>query len=190
MHQGSVLSLLLFICVLEALSREFRTGCPEEMLYADDLVLTSETMEGLLLKLKTWRKAMESKGLRVNVAKTKVMISGCSVGKPQEKGKFPCSVCGKGVGSNSIFCSTCKHWVHKKYIIKSGLTPSNIESKTPSKPSQKLLIVEKLQELTIFTVQTEVCPFYITESLSLFTTYKYNWLLADFSNKQLTSSSE
>ena len=118
-HQGSVLSPLLFICVLEALSREFRTGCPEEMLYADDLVLTSETMEGLLVKLKTWRKAMESKGLRVNVTKTKVMISGCSVGKPQEKGKFPCSVCGKGVGSNSIFCGTCKHWVHKKC---SGIT--------------------------------------------------------------------
>ena len=31
-HQGSVLSLLLFICVLEALSIEFRTGCLEEML--------------------------------------------------------------------------------------------------------------------------------------------------------------
>ena len=45
---------------------------------------------------------MESKGLRVNVAKTKVMISGCSVGKPQEKGKFPCSVCGKGVWSNFL----------------------------------------------------------------------------------------
>ena len=27
-HQGSVLSPLLFIIVLEALSREFRTGCP------------------------------------------------------------------------------------------------------------------------------------------------------------------
>ena len=27
-HQGSVLSPLLFIIVLEAVSREFRTGCP------------------------------------------------------------------------------------------------------------------------------------------------------------------
>ena len=36
-HQGSVLSPLLFIIVLEALSREFRTGCPWELLYADDL---------------------------------------------------------------------------------------------------------------------------------------------------------
>ncbi|KAK4300947.1 hypothetical protein Pmani_026888 [Petrolisthes manimaculis] len=55
-------------------------GCPEKMLYADDLALTCETMEGLLVKLKTWRKALESKGLRVNVTKTKVMISGCNVG--------------------------------------------------------------------------------------------------------------
>ena len=38
-HQGSILSPLLFIIVLEALSREFRTSCPWELLYADDLVL-------------------------------------------------------------------------------------------------------------------------------------------------------
>ena len=37
-HQGSVLSPLLFIIVLEALSREFREGLPIELLYADDLV--------------------------------------------------------------------------------------------------------------------------------------------------------
>ena len=37
-HQGSVLSPLLFIIVLEALSREFRAGVPWEDLYADDLV--------------------------------------------------------------------------------------------------------------------------------------------------------
>ena len=37
-HQGSVLSLLLFIIVVEALSPEFRVGCPWEMFYGDDLV--------------------------------------------------------------------------------------------------------------------------------------------------------
>ena len=36
-HQGSVLSPLLFILVLEALLRQFRTGVPWELLYADDL---------------------------------------------------------------------------------------------------------------------------------------------------------
>ena len=45
-HQGSVLSPLLFICVLETLSRVFRNGCAGEMLYADDIVLSSETMVG------------------------------------------------------------------------------------------------------------------------------------------------
>ena len=53
-HQGSVLSPLLFIIVLEALSREFRTGCPWELLYADDLMISAESMEELLVKLKTW----------------------------------------------------------------------------------------------------------------------------------------
>ena len=37
-HQGSVLSPLLFITVFEALSREFCSGVPWEDLYADDLV--------------------------------------------------------------------------------------------------------------------------------------------------------
>ena len=50
-HQGSVLSPLLFIIVLEALSREFREGLPMELLYADDLVLMSETEEQLIVKL-------------------------------------------------------------------------------------------------------------------------------------------
>jgi hypothetical protein len=38
-HQGSVLSPLLFIIVLEALSQDFCMGLPWEMLYADDLVI-------------------------------------------------------------------------------------------------------------------------------------------------------
>ena len=44
-HQGSVLSPLLFIIVLEALSWEFRSGVPWEDLYADDLVIIAESLE-------------------------------------------------------------------------------------------------------------------------------------------------
>ena len=44
-HKGSVLSPLLFIIVLEALSREFRAGVPWEDLYADDLIIT-DSLEG------------------------------------------------------------------------------------------------------------------------------------------------
>ena len=54
------------------------------------------------------------KGLRVNAGKTKIMICGTGLDLLQSSGEFPCAVCRSGVGSNSIFCSGCKHWVHKK----------------------------------------------------------------------------
>ena len=78
-HQGSVLSPLLFIIALEALSREFLTSCPWELLYADDLVLITDAMDELLSKLGNWKKHLKAKGLRVNMGKTKIMISGKSL---------------------------------------------------------------------------------------------------------------
>ena len=113
-HQGSVLSPLLFIIVLEALSREFRSGVPWEDLYADDLVIMAESLEKCVRRLLTWKEAMEKKGLRVKAGKTKIMICSTGLDLLQSSGKFPCPVCCTGVGSNSIFCNGCKHWVHKK----------------------------------------------------------------------------
>ena len=113
-HQGSVLSPLLFIIVLEALSREFRCGVPWEDLYADDLVIIAESLEECVRRLLTWKEAMEEKGLRVNAGKTKIMICGTGLDLLQSSGEFPCAVCRTGVGSNSIFCEGCKHWVHKE----------------------------------------------------------------------------
>ena len=75
-HQGSVLSPLLFILVLEALSREFRTGVPWELLYADDLVIIAKSLEELIARFKSWKDGMEQKGLKVNIPKTVFMISG------------------------------------------------------------------------------------------------------------------
>ena len=43
MHQGSTLSPLLFVIVVEALYREYRVTLPWELLYADDLVVIGET---------------------------------------------------------------------------------------------------------------------------------------------------
>ena len=113
-HQGSVLSPLLFIIVLEALSREFHCGVPWEDLYADDLVIIAESLEECVRRLLTWKEAMEEKGLRVNAGKTKIMICGTGLYLLQSSGEFPCAVYRTGVGSNSIFCKGCKHWVHKK----------------------------------------------------------------------------
>ena len=52
-HQGSVLSPLLFTIVLEALSREFRSGVPWEDLYAYDLVISAESLEKCVRRLLT-----------------------------------------------------------------------------------------------------------------------------------------
>jgi len=76
MHQGSGLSPLLFVIVMEAISREFRVALPWELLYADDLAVLTETEEELIKGLNEWKDNVESKGMRVSMNKTKVMISG------------------------------------------------------------------------------------------------------------------
>jgi len=62
--------------VMEAISREFRVVLPWELLYADDLAVIAETEEELIRRLNEWKDNVESKGTRVNMNKTKVMISG------------------------------------------------------------------------------------------------------------------
>lgn len=44
-----------------------------ELFYADDLVLLAESGELLMEKIEMWKKGLESKWLRVNVGKSKVM---------------------------------------------------------------------------------------------------------------------
>ena len=120
LHQGSVLSPLLFIIVLEALSMEFRTGCPWELLYADDLVIVSDDLADLQQRFDAWKSGMKAKRLRVNVDKTKFMTSGSGLNPLHNSGKYPCGVCRQGVGNNSIECQGCKHWVHWRCSGKQG----------------------------------------------------------------------
>ena len=96
-HQGSVLTPLLFIIVLEPLSREFRAGVPWEDLYADDRVIIADSLEECVRRLLIWEEAME-KVLRVNAGKTKVMICGTGLDLLQSSGEYPCAVCRTGVG--------------------------------------------------------------------------------------------
>jgi len=62
--------------VREALSREFRVALPWELLHADDLVVIVETEDYLVKRLNGWKYKVENRGMRVNINKTKVMISG------------------------------------------------------------------------------------------------------------------
>jgi len=61
---------------MEAISREFRVALPWELLYADDLVVTAETEKDLIKRLSEWKNKLENRGMRVNMNKTKVIISG------------------------------------------------------------------------------------------------------------------
>ena len=45
-HQGSVLSPLLFAIAMDQMTKGVRVGLPWELLYADDLVLNSRRTEG------------------------------------------------------------------------------------------------------------------------------------------------
>ena len=100
MHQGSGLSPLLFVLW--------------ELLYTDDLAVIAETEDELIKRLNEWKDNVESKGMRVNMNKTEVMISGERQMVRQKDVRWPCGVCSKGVGSKSIQCSSCQKWVHKK----------------------------------------------------------------------------
>ena len=99
---------------MEALSREFRIGCPWELLYTNDLVLMAETLEDLKKKLTIWKDNIEVKGLWANVIKTKLACSKHNLSVKSDPIKWWCSICCKGVGINSIFCQSCNHWVQKR----------------------------------------------------------------------------
>ena len=71
-HQGSVLTPFLFIIVLEALSREFQTGCPWELLLAGDLVITADIMDELLYKLDLWKNIWKPKALELTRERPKL----------------------------------------------------------------------------------------------------------------------
>ena len=75
MHHGSVLSSSFFDVVVDV-AIFAREGALIELLYADDMVLMSEIIEGLRNKFLKWKEAFESKGLNVSIGKTKVMVSG------------------------------------------------------------------------------------------------------------------
>ena len=78
-----------------------------ETLYADHLVLMSESMENLKEKLLKWKKAFESKGLK----ETKVMVSGSKGEVLKSKGD-PCAKCGKRVMANLMVFTKCRKWIH------------------------------------------------------------------------------
>ena len=94
---------------MDVVSSETRSALPSELLYADDLVLKSLTMEHLDRRVAGWRASILDKGWKVNAGKSKVKV-GSSGGKMIiDSRKWPCGVCGKEAQVNSVQWTVCRN---------------------------------------------------------------------------------
>ncbi|KAK3528866.1 hypothetical protein QTP70_011743 [Hemibagrus guttatus] len=73
LHQGSALSPFLFAIVMDQLSEEVRQESPWTMMFADYIVICSESREQVEENLERWRFALERRGMKVSRSKTEYM---------------------------------------------------------------------------------------------------------------------
>ncbi|KAK3564737.1 hypothetical protein QTP86_024867 [Hemibagrus guttatus] len=73
LHQGSALSPFLFAMVKDQLSEEVRQESPWTMMFADDIVICSESREQVEQNLERRRFALERRGMKVSHSKTEYM---------------------------------------------------------------------------------------------------------------------
>ncbi|KAK3566679.1 hypothetical protein QTP86_003189, partial [Hemibagrus guttatus] len=73
LHQGSALSPFLFAIVMDQLSEEVRQESPWTIMFADDIVICSESREQVEENLEKWSFALERRGMKVSRSKTEYM---------------------------------------------------------------------------------------------------------------------
>ena len=82
LHQGSALSPFLFATIMDRLTDKVRRWTmltdegdepPWMMLFADDIVICEETREEVERRLKSWKYALERRGLKVSRSKTEYL---------------------------------------------------------------------------------------------------------------------
>ncbi|KAE8683159.1 Adenine/guanine permease AZG1 [Hibiscus syriacus] len=78
LHQGSALNPYIFALIMDDIYCATPDDVPWCMLFADDIVLVAETKTELNSRLATWKTALEEKGLRINIEKTKYLCSNFS----------------------------------------------------------------------------------------------------------------
>ena len=74
-HQGSALSPLMFIIIMDVLTENIEKDPPWAMMFADDLVLCAMTREEMEEDLETWRVVFERHGLKISRTKTEYLSS-------------------------------------------------------------------------------------------------------------------
>jgi len=81
----------------------------------------AETADDLTKWFSEWKDNIKNRGMRVNKNKTRVVISGEWQKVTPKAVRLPCDVCGSGIRNNSIQCTSCQTWEHRKC---SGITGS------------------------------------------------------------------
>jgi len=76
----------------------------------------AEIEDDLTKRLDGWKDNMENRGMRVNMNKIKVMISGERQTVMLKAARWPCGVCGRGVGNNSF----------SVLVVRSGYTTNEV----------------------------------------------------------------
>ena len=89
LHQGSALSPFLLTIVMDRLTDDIRQPSPWSMMFADDIVLCSESKEQVEASLEKWRYALERRGMKISRSKTMYM----HVNKRRNSG----SICLQGI---------------------------------------------------------------------------------------------
>ena len=73
----------------------------------------SDITKGLKNKFTEWKEAFDSKGLKIKLEKTKVMVSGGIIADVMSKSKVdPCKVCRLKAKANSTLCVQCGRWIN------------------------------------------------------------------------------
>ena len=73
-HQGSALSLCLFITIMDTLTSEIRKTIPWELIFVDDIALMATTEEEPQEKVIRWQEALRKGGLKMNAQVRRALL--------------------------------------------------------------------------------------------------------------------
>ncbi|VDO19280.1 unnamed protein product [Heligmosomoides polygyrus] len=74
-HQGSALSPLLFVVVMDAITRDLQQPVPWTLLFAEDMMLACEDKDDLERQVQAWCDRLAMRGLKLNARKADYLTS-------------------------------------------------------------------------------------------------------------------
>ena len=86
LHQGSALSPCLFAVIMNRMTDDIREEAPWTIMFADDIMIGSESNARVEEKLESWIYALERRGMKLNRRKTEYMC----VNERQVNGTVKC----------------------------------------------------------------------------------------------------